>query len=87
MKQYNLWDKISPINGVNAAHFLNQPPFKGYNGDIILIYADDGTRVTNVECKDILAEVYGISAALPLNEFMSQYFAKITEVSNGSETA
>lgn len=85
MKQYKLWDKTSPINGVNAAHFLNQSPFKGYNGDIILIYSDDGTRVTNVECKNILAEVYGISAELPLDEFMTQYFAKIAEANNASK--
>lgn len=41
MKQYKLWDRQSKINGVNAVHFLSQAPFKGYDGDIILIYADE----------------------------------------------
>ena len=85
MKQYKLWDKKSAINNVPATHFLNQNPFKGYNGDIILIYSDDGARVTNVELKDILAKAYGISAVLPLDEFMTQYFEKIAEEKNGGE--
>lgn len=85
MKQYKLWDKKSAINGVNAAHFLGKLPFKGYNGDIILIYSDDGARVTNVELKDILAKAYGISVVLPLDEFMTQYFEKIAEAKNGGE--
>ena len=85
MRKFILWDKVSPINGVNAAHFLNKPPFKGYNGDIVLIYSDDGARVTNVESKEILAEVYGISAALPLDEFMAQYFAKVAEANDAGE--
>lgn len=85
MRKFILWDKVSPINGVKATHFLNQLPFKGYNGDIVLIYSGDGARVTNVESKEILAEVYGISAALPLDEFMTQYFAKVAEANNGGE--
>ena len=74
MKQYKLWDRQSKINGVNAGHFLSQAPFKGYDGDIILIYADDGVTVTNVECKDILAQLTGIDRNLPLDEFMAKFF-------------
>ena len=85
MRKFILWDKASPINGINAAHFLNKPPFKGYNGDIILVSSEDGARVTNVESKEILAEVYGLSATLPLDEFMTQYFAKVAEANNGGE--
>lgn len=74
MKKYSIWDRQSNINGVNAGHFLSQAPFKGYKGDIILIYADDGVTVTNVECKDILAQLTGIDRNMPLDEFMAKYF-------------
>lgn len=80
--KYKLWNREETINGVAPSHFLNQSPFKNYDGDIILIYADNG-RVSNVECKDILANVYGIDKELPLDDFMSEYFAKLeTENSN-----
>lgn len=80
MKQYKLWDKKSAINNVPATHFLNQNPFKGYAGDIILIYAENGVTVTNVECKDILAQLTGIDRNLPIDTFMAQYFAKEEEL-------
>lgn len=79
MKNYAIWNKQTPINGVSAQHFLSKPPFKGYNGDIILIYNEDKSRVTNVEGKDILAKVYGIDSSLSLDEFMSAYFTKINQ--------
>lgn len=84
MKQYKLWDKKSNINGVNAGHFLSQAPFKGYDGDIILIYADDGVTVTNVECKDILAQLTGFDRNMPLDEFMAKYFSAEETKSNES---
>ena len=73
MKQYKLWNRQDSINGVEANYFLNQDPFKNYNGDIILIYGANG-KVSNIECKDILANVYGIDPTLHIHEFMSQYF-------------
>lgn len=76
MKKYSIWDKKSEINGVPASHFLNQNPFKSNTGDIILIYAENGVTVTNVECKDILAQVCEIDRTLPIDAFMSAYFAK-----------
>ena len=75
MKTYKLWNRQETINGVQPAHFLKQPPFLGYNGDIILIYAPNGVTVTNVECKDILANWAKIDKALPLDTFMTKYFA------------
>ena len=84
MKNYKLWNRTDSINGVQASHFLNQKPFKGYTGDIILIFADSG-KVSNVECKDILASVYGIDKNLPLYEFMNQYFAKLEELNSQQE--
>ena len=76
---YELWDKKSKINGVAASHFLNEQPFKNYNGDIILIYGDNN-KVSNVECKDILATIYGIDASLNIDDFMTAYFTKLEEL-------
>ena len=69
---YSLWNRKDTINGKEASYFLEQKPFKDYEGDIILIYADSG-KVSQVECKDILASAYGIDKTLSLDEFMAQY--------------
>lgn len=74
---YSLWNRIDTINGIEARHFLEQNPFKDYEGDIILIYSDNG-KVSQVECKDILASVYGIDKTLSLDEFMTQYETILT---------
>ena len=76
---YKVWDKTSSINGLEPQHFLSKPPFKDYKGDIILIYGEDD-KVSQVECKDILATVYGVDKTLSLDEFMTQYFAKLTQI-------
>ena len=76
---YKVWNKTSSINGLEPQHFLSKPPFKNYEGDIILIYGEDD-KVSQVECKDILASVYGIDKTLSLDEFMTQYFAKLTQI-------
>lgn len=82
--KYKLWNRQEMINGVASSHFLNQQPFKDYKGDIILIYADNG-KVSNVECKDILASVYEIDKTLPLDTFMAVYFAKLEEMNKPVE--
>ena len=82
--KYKVWNRMEMINGVAPSHFLNQQPFKDCKGDIILIYADNG-KVSNVECKDILASVYEIDKTLPLDEFMSEYFAKLEEMNKPVE--
>ena len=76
---YKVWNKISSINGLEPQHFLSKPPFENYEGDIILIYGEDD-KVSQVECKDILAKVYCIDNTLSLDEFMTQYFAKLTQI-------
>ena len=70
---YKVWNRVEEINGVSAEHFLNSEPFKSCKHDIILIYNESG-RVTQVECKDILAQVYGIDKNLYIDAFMSKYF-------------
>ena len=76
---YSLWNKKDTINGKEASYFLEQKPFKDYEGDIILIYGVDD-KISQVECKDILASVYGIDNTLSLDEFMTQYFEKLTQI-------
>ena len=76
---YKVWDKTSPINGLEPQHFLSKQPFKDYEGNIILIYSDNG-KVSQIECKDILASVYGIDKTLSLDEFMTQYLEKLTQI-------
>ena len=76
---YKLWNRIDTINGIEASYFLEQKTFKDYEGDIILIYCEDD-KISQVECKDILASVYGIDKTLSLDKFMTQYFAKLTPI-------
>ena len=76
---YKLWNRIDTINGIEASYFLEQKPFKDYKGDIILIYCEDD-KISQVECKDILSSVYGIDKTLSLDEFITQYFAKLTQI-------
>ena len=76
---YSLWNKKDTINGKEASYFLEQKPFKDYECDIILIYGVDD-KISQVECKDILASVYGIDKTLSLDEFMTQYFEKLTSI-------
>ena len=76
---YKVWNKTSSINGLEPQHFLSKPPFKNYEGDIILIYGENG-KISQVECKDILANVYEIDKTLSLDEFMKQYFEKLTTI-------
>ena len=69
---YSLWNRKDTINEKEASYFLEQKPFKDYEGDIILIYGVDD-KISQVECKDILSSVYGIDKTLSLDEFMTQY--------------
>ena len=80
---YKIWDKKEYINGKEPSYFLNREPFKSEKGDIILIY--NGDRVSQVECKSILAKVYSINANLDLDTFMYYYFESIKPVETPSE--
>lgn len=70
---YKVWNRVEAINGVNASEFLNREPFKSCKHDIILIYNGNG-KVSQVECKEILASVYGIDKNLEISAFMTKYF-------------
>ena len=75
--KYKIWNRKDKINGIDANHFLNKLPFKNCNHDIILIYAENG-KVSQIECKDILAKHYNIDVNLPLDAFMLEYEKAIT---------
>ena len=77
MRKYELWNRIDKINGINPSEYLDYPPFKDYDGDIILIYNEDETRISQVESKEVLSQVYDIDIDLGLDEFMAQYFEKV----------
>lgn len=87
MQRYFIWDKSSSINGVSAKKILNEIPFRGYEGDIILIFSEDNTKITNIECKDIIAEIYNIDKNLEINEFMDIYFNKLKVLQEQSENS
>lgn len=77
-KLYKLWNRTDKINGLNADVYLSSYPFKNYNGDIILVYLENGV-VTQVENKEILSQLYNIDISLPLDDFMNEYFRKAVE--------
>ena len=74
-KTYKIWDRVEKINGVEPDHFLKSEPFRSEKGDIILVMVNG--RVTEVQCKSILAGVYDIDINLDLDAFMAEYFAKV----------
>lgn len=78
--QYKIWNRQDKINGKEPSHFLTQPTFKNYDGDIILIYNEDTNKVSQIERKDVLAKVYDIDVNLVLDAFMLTYFDKLAEL-------
>jgi hypothetical protein len=85
MNNYKVWNRKDSINGVKASYFLKQSPFDTCKSDIILIYADNG-KVSNIECKDILAKLYDIDIELDTYEFMTEYFRKLEELNKNNES-
>lgn len=83
MKTYKLWDRVEKINGAEPSHFLNSEPFRSEKGDIILVMVNG--RVTEVQCKSILASIYNIDINLDLDAFMTEYFNKLEEDNTGGE--
>lgn len=67
---YEIWDRESSINGIEASHFLEQDIFKDEK-DIILF--KEGDLVVRVESKQKLAECYNIDETLPLEDFVDEY--------------
>ena len=75
---WSVWDKISPINGVPAERFFDRHKF--LQKETTIYIRTEGGRVTNVEGKSILADNFGIDPALPDDEFIAAYEAKMAEL-------
>ena len=79
MLYYDLWDKTSSINGVEASHFLENPIFKEYDGDIILIYkSEKKLTVTQVEKRTTLCQIADVALDTELDALMTAYEKAIT---------
>ena len=77
-KIFKIWNKQDKINGVDANVILATQPFCAESGDIILISNENTPeRVTNIECKSILASIFDIDINLNIDDFMKEYFEKI----------
>lgn len=74
---WSVWDKQTDINGYSAERFLSENEFL-QDEETIFIKTVNG-RVTNVEGKSILADVYGIDPNLPNDEFIAEYERIIAE--------
>lgn len=68
---WTIWDKQTEINGFSAEWFLNRHKHLA-NEETVFIKTVNG-RVTQVEGKSILANIYGIDPTLPDDEFIGEY--------------
>ena len=75
---WKIWDRKSDINGVFAEWVLNHHEFLQKEATIY-IRTENG-RVTNIEGKSILAYNHDIDPALPDDEFLAAYEAKLAEL-------
>ena len=73
---YEIWDKQSSINGIEAQHFLDMDII---NDDPNIILFKEGDVVVRVESKKKLSEWFDISESLPLADFMDAYNQKLNE--------
>lgn len=68
---WTIWDKKIDINGCSAEKILDSFSHLRNEETIFIKIVND--RVTQVEGKSILANVYGIDATLPDEEFIAEY--------------
>jgi hypothetical protein len=70
---WTVWDKKSDINGFSAEWYLNRHRHLK-SEETIFIKTVNG-RITHVNGKSILANIYGIDPTLPNEEFIAAYEA------------
>lgn len=74
MKQYQLWDKLSPINGVGAATLLENNTAWREATDIYLISSSENpTQITHIEQASIIRTINADWSELPDDEVMEAY--------------
>lgn len=74
MKQYQLWDKLSPINGVGAATLLENNTAWREATDIYLISrSENPTQITHIDQASIIRTINADWSELPDDEVMEAY--------------
>jgi hypothetical protein len=68
---WSIWDKTSAINGYPAVYYFEIYPH--LVGEKTIFIRTTNGRVTNIEGKSILANLYGIDPTLPDDEFIAEY--------------
>ena len=80
---WSVWDKKSPINGKPADCVL--ATFNHLKGEETIFLKTVNGHVTNVEGKSIIAYNYNLDPALPDDEFIAAYEAKLAEPDEPAE--
>lgn len=75
---WEVWDKKSEINGFSAEFVMSRNSH--LDGENTIFIKSIGGRVSHIEGKSILANHYGIDPALPDDEFIAAYEAKLAEL-------
>ena len=73
---WEIWDKISNINGVSAKDFFNQN--KHLNTDDVIYIKISDNKVVQVESKRILSDIHNLDIALSDTDFIAAYVEKLS---------
>ena len=74
---WKVWDKKSDINGFSAEYTFTS--FQQLKNEETIYIKTVGDKVTQIEGKSIIADLYGIDPALPDEEFLAEYRQLIGE--------
>ena len=80
---WEVWDKKSEINGFSAEFVMARN--KHLTGEETIFIKSNNGRVSRIEGKSILAELYDIDPALTNDEFIAAYEAKLAELNKPTE--
>lgn len=74
---WKVWDKKSDINGFSAEYTFTS--FRQLENEETIYIKMVGDKVTQIEGKSIIADLYDIDPALPDEEFLAEYRQLIGE--------
>lgn len=80
---YEIWDKQSPINGVDAQVVLNEPLFN--NASEIILIKNEHNLVSNIEIATTIREVLGVSQDTPVELVAEMYIQYLEQMDNCTE--
>ena len=85
MQRVEIWDEVSPINGVPAESVLeNRPDLVAAHGDIILV-VDAYDRVNEIQIGATIAANYGMEPGMELQAIADAYMVKKQEEEEAAE--